>query len=82
MVTKGGIDMVETFDERYAKALILKKVRQGTKWMGATSLVPQYVWYVDVQPYANEFMANKSLQLKMAAWPNPDFRTGGKEAGA
>ena len=65
--------MVESFDERYAKALMLKKVKQGAKWLATTPLVPQYVWLVDTDPYANAFVANRAFQLKMAAWPNPDF---------
>jgi hypothetical protein len=65
--------MVESFDERYAKALVLKKVKQGAKWLAATPLVPEYVWMVDTNPYANDYAANKTFQLKMAAWPNPDY---------
>jgi hypothetical protein len=68
------MNMIESFDERYAKALVLKKVKQGAKWMAITPLVPEYVWYVDVEPHANDYMANRALQLKMAAWPNPDFK--------
>ena len=68
--------MVESFDERYAKGLVLKKVKQGAKWMAITSLVREYVWYVDVDPYANDYMANRTFELKMAAWPNPDFKKG------
>jgi hypothetical protein len=41
--------------------------------MAITPLVPQYVWYVEANPHANDFMANRIFELKMAAWPNPDF---------
>jgi hypothetical protein len=67
------MSLAESFDERYAKALVIKKVKQGAKWIATTPLVLQYVWMVDVAPHANEFMANRTLQLKMAAWPNPDW---------
>ena len=73
--------MVETFDERYAKALIVRKVKQGEKWLPSTSLVPEYVWMVDAKPYANDFVANKSFQVKMAAWPNPDWKDDTKREG-
>lgn len=66
--------MAESFDERYAKALLIKKVKQGAKWLATTPLVSQYVWMMDANPYANDYVANRSFQLKMAAWPNLDYR--------
>jgi len=72
--------MVESFEQRYAKALVIRKVQQGMKWCASTTLVPDYVWYLDAsKPYLRDFLDNRIPAMKLPAWPaNPEWKSEGK----